>query len=192
MAHIVRETLALNDVSMIPEARLHQLRTTATRGTFFVTQIPDVNGVEQEAFITILAVPLVVPYAQDTADAGLIYDDIWDESQKGFSCVPMLPAQIISLIQDTQPILLPTGQHLVQSVNLEDLSYHSVFFLPEVCDLPLCLCWPTSIGFLDFKSIITAAIGKISDHFLSILQPLPPLLEAWFDMVALDPSLFTI
>jgi hypothetical protein len=66
------------------------------------------------------------------------------------------------------------------------------FYLPEVCNLPLGLRWPTDIGFLEFQASIRAALGKNSPLFEAVLQALKPLLEPWFNAVATDPQLFQI
>jgi hypothetical protein len=49
-------------------------------------------------------------------------------------------------------------------VLIEGVSHQRAFFLPEVCNLPLGLRWPTSIGFADFALSISAAFGKPSNH----------------------------
>jgi hypothetical protein len=78
---------------------------------------------------------------------------------------------------DAQPILLPAGQQLGQSVLIKGISHQHANFLPEVCNLPLGLRWPTSIGFTDFSLSISAAFGKPSDHFIFILMALQPSME---------------
>jgi hypothetical protein len=91
-ARIITKALALNDVRMSREARLHQLRTAAVGGILLVTQIPGVHSAEQEAFITIIASVSVAAYAQDAADASLIYDGIWDEL-----AIAALPSQLLPI-----------------------------------------------------------------------------------------------
>jgi hypothetical protein len=64
------------------------------------------------------------------------------------------------------------------------------FYLPEVCNLPLGLRWPTDIGFLEFAASICAALGKNSPPFEAVLQALKTLMEPWFNAAAMDPQLF--
>jgi hypothetical protein len=104
----------------------------------------------------------------------------------------LLQTKVVSLLQDAQPILLPTGQQLAERRQLDNVSYSLAFFLPEVCNLPLGMRWPTSIGFADFSSSIKAALGKSGDHFISVLTALQPSLEPWFTTVALDHVPFLI
>jgi hypothetical protein len=141
----------------------------------------------------------------------LIFDDIWDETaladlpsivvssdanypvlgaQEGFSCATTLPTKVLSLLVDAQPILLPAGQQLSQSVQIVSISH--LHALQEVCNLRLSLRWPTSIGFSDFVSSISAAFSKSGDHFISILKALQPPLKLWFTSLATDPSPFVI
>jgi hypothetical protein len=55
---------------------------------------------------------------------------------------------------------LPSSQQLTQPINIAGFSYQQVFFLPEVCNLPFGMGWPTSIGFSDFSSSIRAPLEK--------------------------------
>jgi hypothetical protein len=210
---LILEALALNRDDTTVEDRMLSLRTAAIGAVLLVTQIPADNGDPQPAFITILAAPSVSTYASDEQEAGLIYDDIWDETaiaalpstiissdsnhavlaaQEGFSRATLLQTKVISLLQDAQPIFLPSGQHLAHRVQLGAVSHLQAFFLPEVCNLPLGMRWPTSIGMDDFISSIQAALGKSSDHFISILRALRPSMELWFAAVALDHKPFLI
>jgi hypothetical protein len=180
---------------------------------FLSPSSPGKTGPFNPPFITVLAAPSVATYSHGVADAGPIFADIWDDAaladlpetvdssvanypvlgaQTGFSRAEALPTKILSLLVDAQPILLPSGQQLGQSVLIEGVSHQRAFFLPEVCNLPLGLRWPTSIGFDDFALSISAAFGKPSDHFLSILTALKPSLVLWFARLAQDPTPFVI
>jgi hypothetical protein len=212
-AILTAEALALN-VSGTSEAdRMLQLRTGAVGGVLLVTQLLGKDGAVQPPFITVLAAPSVATYSHGVADAGPIFADIWDDealadfpatvdssvanypvlgAQTGFSRAEALPTKILSLLVDAQPILLPSGQQLGQSVLIEGVSHQRAFFLPEVCNLPLGLRWPTSIGFTDFALSISAAFGKPSAHFSSILTALQPSLATWFASIHRDPLPFVI
>jgi hypothetical protein len=204
---------ALNVSGATEEARLLQLRTGAVGGILLVTQLLGKDGTVQPAFITVLAAPSVATYSHGVPDAGPIFSDIWDEAaiadlpasvdssvanypvlgaQAGFSRASAIPTKVLSLFVDAQPILLPAGQQLGQSVSIEGVSHQRAFFLPEVCNLPLGLRWPTSIGFHDFALSISAALGKPGDHFISTLTALQPSLELWFASIAHDSSPFVI
>ncbi len=113
-------------------------------------------------------------------------------AQEGFSLALSLQTKVISLLQDAQPIFLPAGQQLAQRVVINETPHSRAFFLPEVCNMPLGMRWPTSIGFADFSSSITAALGKSGDYFISILKALQPSMELWFAAVALDHLPFLI
>jgi hypothetical protein len=113
-------------------------------------------------------------------------------AQEGFSRALLLQRKVISLLQDAQPIFLPAGQQLAQRMGINAMSHSRAFFLPEVCNMPLGMCWPTTIGFADFLSSITAALGKSGDYFISILKALQPSMELWFAAVALDHQPFLI
>jgi hypothetical protein len=159
---------ALDDVTMNAAKPLQQLCTNAIGGILLVTRIPASDGAPQTAFITVLGAASVATYAQNAVDAGLVHDNIWDESaiaalpetlissdpnfpvlgaQEGYYHASTLPAHIMSLLQDTQPILLPPSQQLAQSLAIAGLSYQQAIFLPKVCNLPLGMRWSTSIGF---------------------------------------------
>jgi hypothetical protein len=150
---LILEAKALNRDDMTVEDRMTCLRTEAIGAVLLVTEIPAENGEPQAAFITILAAPSVATYASDMSDAGLIYDDIWDETaiealpstvvssdanhavlaaQEGFSRALSLQTKVISLLQDAQPIFLPAGQQLAQRVVIDETSHFRAFFLPEV------------------------------------------------------------
>jgi hypothetical protein len=170
-AILTAEALALN-VSGTSEAdRMLQLCTGAVGGVLLVTQLLGKDGAVQPAFITVLAAPSVATYSHGVADAGPIFADIWDDAaiadlpssvdssianypvlgaQAGSSRSVTLPTKVLSLLVDAQPILLPEGQQLGQSILIESVSHQRAYFLPEVCNLPLGLRWPTSIGFDEF------------------------------------------
>jgi hypothetical protein len=63
------------------------------------------------------------------------------------------------------------------------------FFLPEVCDLPLGLVWPTAIGYADMYASIHALKGGYT-HFFHILTTLEPLLTPWLVGVQVNPEHF--
>lgn len=50
------------------------------------------------------------------------------------------------------------------------------FFLPEVCDVPLWLVWPTSYDDM-YASIHTLKGG--CTHFLHVLTTMQPILTPW-------------
>jgi hypothetical protein len=207
------EALALNVGGTSEADRMLQLRTGAVGGVLLVTQLLGKDGAVQPAFITVLAAPSAATYSPGVADAGPIFAEIWDEAaladlpktvdlsvanypflgaQAGSSRSVTIPTKVLSLLVDAQPILLPEGQQIGQSVLIEGVSHQRAFFLPEVCNLPLGLRWPASIGFDDFALSISAAFGKPSDHFLSILTALQPSLALWFASIARDPTPYVI
>jgi hypothetical protein len=76
-----------------------------------------------------------------------------------------------------QPLLLPEGELIGSTVQNGEDTFLCAFYLPEVCNLPLGLRWPTDIGFPEFTASIRAALGKTSPPFEAILQALKPLIE---------------
>jgi hypothetical protein len=64
------------------------------------------------------------------------------------------------------------------------------FFLPEVCDLPLGLVWPTWISFNDMHASVHALKGGYA-HFLLVLTTLQPTLSAWLNDVKDNPRNFS-
>ena len=207
------EAIDLNDTSIDPHSRLHLLRTGSVGGILLVTQLFDTNGSVTREFITILAAPSVVTYRPETTDHGIILDDLWDDSalqgfdpalvtstahcpvlaaQEGYSRDPSLLPTVENILLDSQPLLLPEGELIGEKVQHGEDTFLRAFYLPEVCNLPLGLRWPTDIGFLEFQASIRAALGKNSPLFEAVLQALKPLLEPWFNAVATDPQLFQI
>jgi hypothetical protein len=162
-------------------------------------------------FITILAAPAVAMYGTSATDSGILLDDIWDESalnrfepalntstphcpimaaQEGYSRDPLLPTKVESILLVAQPLLLPEGKLVGTRVTHGDGNFLRTFLLPEVCNLPLGLRWPTNIGYSEFSMSIRAALGKNYPPFKAALNSLHNLLEPWFNMVATDPQLF--
>jgi hypothetical protein len=210
---LTQEAIDLNDTSIDSPSRLHLLRTGSVGGILLVTQLFDTNGSVTRAFITILAAPSVVTYRQETTDQGIILDDLWDDSalqgfdpalvtstahcpvlaaQEGYSRNPSLKTKVDNILLDSQPLLLPEGELLGATVPHGEDTFLRAFYLPEVCNLPLGLRWPTNIGFPEFAASIRAALGKNSPPFEAVLKALQPIMEPWFNAVASDPQLFQI
>jgi hypothetical protein len=208
------DTQTINDPTMNEKTRIQLLRTGAIGGILLVTRLFGDNGATTVPFITILAAPALATCDPTTAETGVLLEDLWDETalkgfdpnldltsaqcpllaaQQGFSRSSAVTSCVVSLLLDAQPVILPQGQTIAQTVKTADGTVHMrAFFLPEVCDLPLGFRWPTSIGFSDFTASINAAFGKSSQHFNSALQVLKPQLEPWLRAVADDPSDFLI
>jgi hypothetical protein len=113
-------------------------------------------------------------------------------AQEGYSRDPSLKTIVDNILLDSQPLLLPEGELIGATVQHREDTFLRAFYLPEVCNLPLGLRWPTDIGFPEFAASIQAALGKNSPPFEAILQALKPIMEPWFNKVASDPQLFQI
>jgi hypothetical protein len=142
----------------------------------------------------ILAAPSVAPrYHQETTDQGILLHDVWDDSalqgfdptlvtsvahcpilaaQEGYSCDPSLPIKVKTILLNSQTLLLPRGKLIKTIVKRGEDTFLCTFLLPEVCNLPLALCWPTNIGFLELTASIRAALAKKPPTFEAILQAL--------------------
>jgi hypothetical protein len=203
----------LNKKSIDSQSRLHYLCTGSVGGILLVTQLFDNHGSVTRAFITILATPSVVTYRQETTGQGIILDDLWDDSalqgfdpalvtstahcpvlaaQEGYYRDPSLKTTVENILLDSQPLLLPEGELIGATVQHGEDLFLRAFYLPEVCNLPLGLRWPTDIGFPEFVASIRAALGNNSPPFEAVLQALKPIMEPWFSAVASDPQLFQI
>jgi hypothetical protein len=97
-----------------------------------------------------------------------------------------------NILLNSQPHLLPEGESIRAILQNGQATFLRAFYLPEVCNLPLALRWPTNIGFPEFAASICAALGKSSPPFDAVLQALKPLMEPCFNAVATDPQLFQI
>jgi hypothetical protein len=178
-----------------------------------VTRLYDTTGPTTEPFITILAAPSIATYDAFSADPGLSFDDIWDESaltgfdlslaltsmhcpvlaaQEGYSCSANITSHVESLLLDAQPIFIPEGKLLGQSVLLRTVSHSRAFLLPEVCNLPFGFRWPTNIGYDDIQASLCAALGRSYTSFNPVLQALQPQLDLWFKSVHASPTQFQI
>ena len=79
-----------------------------------------------------------------------------------------------------------------RQVQIDEHVHLRAFLLPEVCNLPFGLRWPTDIGFDDFLVGIKAALGKSYNHFETVIRAIQPQLELWFQAVATTPVRFQI
>jgi hypothetical protein len=208
-----KDALDLNDPTHDPHSRLHLLRTGNVGGLLVVTQLFDLSGPVTAPFITILAAPSVATYRQETTDQGIILDDVWDDTalqgfaptlvtsiahcpilaaQEGYSRDLSLSTQVESILLDSQPLLLPEGELIGQTVQRGGETLLRTFLLPEVCNLPLGIRWPLDIGFSELIASVRAALGKNSPPFEAVLLALKPTLEPWLTAVAADHQPFLI
>jgi hypothetical protein len=209
-----KDATSLNDQTMNMEDRLSLIRTGNVGGILMVTRLYDHDGPTTESFITILAAPSMATYDPSSSEPGVSLDDIWDETAltgfdpsldltsvtrplmaatEGYSrATKDLTGQIQDILLDAQPILIPEGQDLGRQVLIGAQAHLRAFLLPEVCNLPVGLRWPTDIGIHDFTASIKAALGKSSGHFETVIQALKPHLDEWFRNVATHPLRFQI
>ena len=210
----MHDSKTINDPTMEETDRFQVLCTGAIGGMLLVTQMFDATGATTVPFITILAAPALATCYPTSSDQGVFLEDLWDDAalpgfdptldltlvhclalaaQEGFSRSPLLTSRVVSLLLDAQPVILPEGKGVAQSVHTLDGKVHwKVFLLPEVCDIPIGFRWPTTIGFPDFAASINAALGKSSQNFLTVLRALQPQLAPWFTAVADDSADFLI
>jgi hypothetical protein len=208
------DSKTINDPAMDEKTRLDLLRTGAIGGILLVTRMFDDTGAKTVPFITILAAPALATCDPTSSDQGVLFEDVWDETaltgfdltidlttancpvlaaQEGFSRSLTVTSRVVSLLLDAQPVLLTQGQSIAQQVTTPDGTVHlRAFLLPEVCDMPIGFRWPITIGLPDFTASITAALGKSSQNFVSVLKALQPQLAPWFKAVADDSPAFLI
>jgi hypothetical protein len=110
----------------------------------------------------------------------------WQVAQEGSSQqLANLISQVVSLLLDTQPIIIPEGQFIGRQFQIDDDIHLQAFLLPEVCDLPFGFHWPTTL-----LALPTFFARKSHQHFNSILHALQSQLEPWFAAVSDAQVLF--
>jgi hypothetical protein len=131
------------------------IRTENIGGILVVTRIADETGAGIP-FLTLPATPSMVTYNVITGDAGILLDDVWDETilgafkphndtteghcppigaKEGFLRLSKLKPNVFSLLQDSQPLLLPEGELTCATVTHDVNILPCTIFLPEVCNL---------------------------------------------------------
>jgi hypothetical protein len=206
------EAKRLNVPVVDTQKRLQQLRTDKIGGILLVTQIMTSDGMGIP-FITVLAAPSLATVNLQTGDAGVLLEDIWDDTilsafkpdlvmsdvhcpligaQEGFSRSLKVDPKVISLLQDGYPLFLPEGELTCTMVTHGDMTLPRAIFLPEVCNLPIGMRWPVSIGLQEFLSSIQGAYGQASGNFHQTLKALDPTISQWFAAVKTEASLFVI
>jgi hypothetical protein len=181
------EMKGLNTTTLDKVQRLKQLRTDTIGGILLVTQVvDDKDGKEIPFLSTILAAPSVTTFNENTGDVGVILDDIWESSvlqafhpdldtsavhcpivgaQEGFSCSSSFKANVVGILQDAQPLFIPEGKLVCTNILKENVSYQRAILLPEVCNMPIGICWPVNIGFPDFLASLQAILGISGNTF---------------------------
>jgi hypothetical protein len=206
---MARLNLATDDV----ESRLLKLRTDKVGGILLVTTIIAEDGLTSPPFITIIGAPSMATHSQPYADNGVLYDDVWDPSalsrftpgmnmedahcpllgaQQGFSRAAKLKPGMFHILTDTEPLLFPEGELICSTIKSLAVTYHRAIFLPEVCNFPLGMRWPTDIGYDDFKSSIQGALGVSGAVFIKTLQSMEEILDDWFTNVEINAAGFSI
>jgi hypothetical protein len=156
METVKTEAKRLNTDINDPVKRLEHLRTQNVGGILVVTKIADANG-PGIPFLTVLATPSMATYNLSTGDAGVLLDDVWDETvleafpphmdnakvhcpligaQEGYSCSTKLEPKVFSLLQDSQPLLLLAGELTCATVTQGENILPRTIFFPKVCNLP--------------------------------------------------------
>jgi hypothetical protein len=148
--------------------------------------------------ITIVAAPSLTTLGPFSAEdpPGITFSDFWEDSVlvcyginslAGLHCPLMVATKLpgaLELLTESQPLFFPLEEQLVEQVPLTSGSKYHMFFLPEVCSLPLSLAWPTTISFVDLFSSIQG-LKSGNSHFLQILKflqiltALQPELTSW-------------
>jgi hypothetical protein len=130
MIFVQEETKRLNTTMADSQQHLQQLHTDKIGGILVVTRIVSTTGTSIP-FLTVMTAPSVVTFNTTTGDEGVILEDIWDASiladfqpalttsdvhcpiigaYEGFSRALSLDPKVFSLMQDSQPLLLPQGE----------------------------------------------------------------------------------
>ncbi len=186
-----------------PLDRLQTLYSDTVGGILLVSKQFFQDGTATLPYITIVAAPSLAPLGLfSPADPpGIATSDYWDASvlapyslqigdglhcpmlaaSEGFSRATKLPASD-AFLNDAQPLFFPLGEHLADQVTTPLATLSRTFFLPEVCNMPLGMAWPTAISFDDFYSSIQSLKGGYA-IFLRVLQAIKPQLKAWLTAV---------
>lgn len=211
-AALEQAPLRLNPTPAAPLlTRLHSLYSDPIGGVLLVTMRHHEDGPISEPYITIVAAPSLMTLGHFSAadPPGIDYDDFWDDSvfkpfnlsvgeglhcpllaaAEGFSRSVKLPG-VVDFIETSQPALFPSGEQLADCIQTTAGSIYRAFFLPEVCDMPIGMAWPTTTSLEDFYSSIRALKGGYS-NFLLVLTALQPQLKDWFEAVHQTPASFS-
>ena len=210
----VKKELARLNVDVLGrDERLKLLRTDAVGGVLVVTTVIEPDGTTSPPFITILAAPSVATFVPPVSENGVLYNDVWDTmvlarflpeldlevahspfmgAQEGFSRADVLQPGMFQFLQDAQPLFIPAGEDLCESLDCGGERHLRAIFLPEVCNLPVGMRWPTDIGLKDFKRSIQGALGPVGQVFLQMLTDLDKPLTAWFKAVETVPARFSL
>ena len=210
-ASLQQETLRLNPHPLpAPMDRLQTLYSDTVGGILLVTKQFFKDGTATLPYITIVAAPSLAPRGKfSPADPpGIATADYWDATvlapysiqigdglhcpmltaSEGFSRATKLPGSD-AFLTDAQPLFFPLGEQLAEQITTPSAILSRSFFLPEICDMPLGMAWPTNISFEDFYSSIQSLKGGYS-IFLRVLQAIKPQLMAWFVAVNTTSALF--
>jgi hypothetical protein len=86
-------------------------------------------------------------------------------------------------------MLLPSGEELANQLLTKSGPIYRAMYLPEVCDFPFGMAWPTTISYADlYSSIWGLKNGYI--NFLTILSTLKPQLTGWLCAMNKNPDNF--
>jgi hypothetical protein len=211
-AALQQEPLRLNPIKLSkPLDRLKTIYSDTVGAILLVTQHYYSDGSSpSQPYITIVGAPLIMPLGHFSAHdpPGIDYSEFWDDSvfaphvipisenlhcpllaaAEGSSRAVKLPG-IVDYLADAQPLLFPQGEQLASRLVRPSGNVYRAFLLPEVCDFPLGMAWPTTISFEDFYSSIRALKAGYA-HFLTVLTALQPQLTDWLSAVAEDPTCF--
>jgi hypothetical protein len=195
---------------LVPLARMDTLHCDSVGGILLVTQQFAKDGTVTSPYITLVTAPALATLGSVSATdpLGFAYSDFWDESvlslyafavddndhcpllvaSEGFSRQVKLPSTI-EFLTDSQPLFFPFGEELWTPVRTTTGTTTQAFFLPEVCNPPLGLSWPTTISYDDMYASVLALKGGYA-HFLLVLTTLQPLLSTWLHEVNGNPTNF--
>jgi hypothetical protein len=112
--------------------------------------------------------------------------------QEEFSRPAALKPGMFQLLQDAHSFFFLAGEFLCEDVVFEGTAYPRAVFLPEVCNLPIGMCWPVDIGYKAFHLSIQGAMGPAAQVFQQMLLDMESTLVEWFQAIEERPAEFSV
>ena len=191
-----------------PVARLRTLQSKPLGGILCV--VNSLGTPNSDSFVTIVAAPIMAAVGALNASPGIPLSDLWTDSISSawelddanhcplmagigsYSRTNMTTMRPTSeLLAASVPWLFPFGESVAETVTSNHRWVYRAIFLPEVCDPPIGMFWPTSISFSVFKDTLEC-LDRVAPNFMSVVDALDSQLLSWFEKVNADPKAFAI
>ena len=205
---------ALNPIPSITGAtpdtstRLKSLQSKPVGGMLCV--VNSLGASNSDSFVTIVTAPTLAPVGTIDASPGIPLSDLWTESVSSLlelddiNHCPLMGGMgsysrtnlttlrpTPELLVAAEPWFFPFGESAAETVTSNHRWVYRAIFLPEVCDPPTGVFWPTSISYSTFKDTLVC-LARVTPTFLSVVEALDSQLLSWFEKVAADPKAFAL